>query len=92
MAHDLRQVIAIKTAALGLERIGDLARNIAECALCLIASEPIPIPQVLEPILAAESQRMLDNALTAFADGDPELARNVLAQPDDRIDADEGPS
>jgi len=87
VANDLRQVIAIKTAALGLERVGDLARNIAECTLQLTAAEPVPVPQVLA-ILASESQRMLGNALTAFADGDAERARSVLAA-DDRIDADE---
>jgi phosphate transport system protein len=38
--------------------------------------------------LAAESQRQLTSALSAFADGDSERARAVLAA-DDRVDADE---
>ena len=43
VAEDLRQTIAIKTVAVDLERVGDLARNIAESALRLTAENA---PQV----------------------------------------------
>lgn len=86
VAHDLRQTIAIKTAALDLERVGDLARNIANSAIRL-AEATVRVPPGLLT-LADESQRILSAALTAFADTDPDKARSVLAA-DDQIDADE---
>jgi phosphate transport system protein len=87
VAHDLRHTIAIKTAALDLERVGDLARNIAESAIRLSEGPPVPAPPDLQS-LANASRRLLSNALTAFADIDPDRARAVLAA-DDQIDADE---
>ena len=45
VAQDLREVIAIKTAATDLERVGDLARNIAKSSIHLQALPPIPAPQ-----------------------------------------------
>lgn len=87
VAHDLRQTIAIKTAALDLERVGDLARNIAESAQRLVECPELSMPPVLET-LADESKRILSSSLTAFADIDAERARAVLAA-DDQIDADE---
>lgn len=87
VARDLRQVIAIKTAATDLERVGDLARNIAKCSLRLADREPVTTPALLRT-LASESQRQLKNALASFADCDPLAAREVLAA-DDQIDQDE---
>ena len=87
VAHDLRQTIAIKTAALDLERVGDLARNIADSAVRLADTPEIALPASLQS-LADASRRQLSNALTAFADEDPERARAVLAA-DDRVDDDE---
>ena len=87
VAQDLREVIAIKTAATDLERVGDLARNIAKSAIHLHECPPIPPPQLLKS-LAGSSQRVLKDALRSFADHNPEIARNVLAA-DDLIDDDE---
>jgi len=87
VAHDLRQTIAIKTAALDLERVGDLARNIASSAIRLAATPETRLPPGLLT-LADETRRILSAALTAFADIDSEKARTVLAA-DDRIDEDE---
>ena len=87
VAHDLRQTIAIKTAALALERVGDLARNIAESAIRLIDQPSLSLPPVLES-LSVESRRVLATSLDAFADTDPDKARSVLAA-DDRIDSEE---
>lgn len=84
VAKDLRQVIAIKTMATDLERVGDLARNIAGSARRLADRHPVPIPPRLEQ-LARDSQRLLKRALDCFADTDPEVAREVLLE-DDRID------
>ena len=87
VAEDLRRVIAIKTAASDLERVGDIARNIATSAIRLSECEPVVAPSLLER-LASSSQRVLKNALLSFANFDPILARTVLAA-DDAIDSDE---
>jgi len=87
VARDLREVIAIKTMATDLERVGDLARNIAKSAIRLAERPPVPTPPKLEA-LADESRRMLRRALDAFADQDPAAARRVLDD-DDVIDQDE---
>jgi phosphate transport system protein len=87
VAQDLREVIAMKTAATDLERVGDLARNIAKSALRLCERPRVSPPVLLRP-LAAASQRVLRNSLLSFADYDPTVAREVLAA-DDQIDDDE---
>lgn len=87
VAQDLREVMAIKTAATDLERVGDIARNIAKSALRLVERPSVPMPAALES-LARSSQRVLKNSLRAFADYDTEIARAVLAS-DDEVDADE---
>ena len=87
VAQDLREVIAMKTAATDLERVGDLARNIAKSAIRLCERPRVAPPVLLRP-LAAASQRVLRNSLLSFADYDPTVAREVLAA-DDQIDDDE---
>lgn len=88
VASDLRQTLAIKTMATDLERIGDLARNIAGCAARLADRHPITPPSLLRE-LADDSRRSLSRALQAFADLDGDLARTVLGEDDD-IDEIEG--
>jgi phosphate transport system protein len=87
VATDLRFVLSTKAIATDLERVGDLARNIAKCAAGLASAERIPIPPKLDA-LARDSQRLLHMALDCYAQGDPELARRVIEQ-DDFIDASE---
>jgi phosphate transport system protein len=70
--------------ATDLERVGDLARNIAGSARRLAHREAVPIPPRLEQ-LALDSQRLLKRALDCFADTDPGVAREVMVE-DDRID------
>jgi len=82
VAADLRKVVAVKMIATDLERVGDLARNIAKCALRLSLHPEVPVPLVLVR-LARSAQRMLHGALDAYASDDPEVARAVLDQDDD---------
>ncbi len=82
VAVDLRQTLAIKTMATDLERIGDLARNIAGSARELCAGEPLTPPPLLRT-LADEAKRSLSRALQAFADLDGGLARAVLHEEDE---------
>jgi len=84
VANDLRMVLAIRTMATDLERVGDLARNIAKSALRLAARPPVPLPPGLEE-LADQARRMLSDALDSFADTNAAKARAVLAS-DDEID------
>jgi phosphate transport system protein len=87
VADDLRNVIAGKMIAADLERIGDLARNIAKSAERLAQRAEIETPPRLRT-LADEAQRILRRALDAFAQSDPARAALVLDD-DDQVDADE---
>jgi phosphate transport system protein len=87
VADDLRSVIAAKLIATDLERVGDLARNIAKGALRLAEHPEVPIPPRLRS-LGDEVQRVLHRALDSFADGDAAIAAMVLEQ-DDQVDADQ---
>jgi phosphate transport system protein len=84
VAEDLRQVIAIKTMATDLERIGDIARNIAKSGMRLSERPLTPFPARLER-LANEATRQLRASLDSFQQLDAEAARVVIAG-DDRVD------
>jgi len=84
VAADLRRVVAVKMIATDLERVGDLARNIAKSALRLSLHPEVPVPLVLAR-LARSAQRMLHGALDAYANEDADAARGVLAQ-DEEVD------
>ena len=88
VASDLRHVIAIKSIATDLERIGDIARNIAGCARRLAEHAPVQLGDELS-ILEEGSRRALRDAIEAFRTLDVDLARAVLGS-DDRIDELEG--
>ncbi len=87
VADDLRSVIAAKMIATDLERVGDLARNIAKGAVRLAEHPEVAIPPRLRS-LGDEVQRVLHRALDSFADGDAVVAEAVLEQ-DDQVDADQ---
>jgi phosphate transport system protein len=78
VARDLRAVIGVKSVATDLERVGDLARNIAKSATRLANRPKVPVPPRLEQ-LGDESRRQLRLALDAFASADTQAARRVLA-------------
>jgi phosphate transport system protein len=87
VAGDLREVVAIKMIATDLERIGDLARNIAKSGsrLCLHPGTPTT-PGLAK--LATDAQKILRRALDAFIANDAAAAHAVLDD-DDPIDAGE---
>jgi len=87
VADDLRRLLAANDIGTDLERVGDLARNIAKSAGRLAERAPVPLPPHLEA-LAAECQAILRDALDAFVHRDAERARKLLAE-DDRIDDDQ---
>ena len=87
VAGDLREVFGIKMIATDLERVGDLARNIAKSARRSADRAELDPPAALHRLsrLAVEQLR---RALDAYARSDVETARGVL-EGDDRVDAEE---
>jgi phosphate transport system protein len=85
MAVDLRSIVAAVKINTDLERVGDLAINIAEAAL-RYANHP-PVKRLIDiPSMAAIAQTMLRDALDAFVRRDTALAQQVL-NADDALDA-----
>ncbi len=85
MAADLRFIIAAIKINNDLERMGDLAVNIAQRAVSLL-SEPVVKPMIDIPHIAALVQSMVRKSLDAFVTRDAELARSVLSS-DDAVDS-----
>ncbi len=83
-AGDLRFVAASMRINNELERMGDLAVNIAQRALDLFKVLPINPPADI-PKMAEASQGMLKDSINAFINNDPELARAVCVR-DDVVD------
>jgi phosphate transport system protein len=84
VAADLRLITAAIKINTDLERMGDLAVNIAESALSLM-KDPVIRPLIDIPHIAGLAQSMVRKALDAFVNRDTELARSVLAS-DDAVD------
>ena len=85
MAVDLRIIVAAVKINNDLERIGDLAVNIAEAANRYVNHPPVK-PLVDIPRMATVAQEMLHGALDAFVLQQPELAQRVVMQ-DDILDS-----
>lgn len=88
VAVDLRRILAIRTMAGDLERVGDLARNIAKSAARLAEGSPVRLPPLLEE-LADQTARSLAAALDSFSHTDAARARAVI-RADDAVDEAEG--
>jgi phosphate transport system protein len=85
VASDLRFVVACLKVNNDLERIGDLAVNIAERASVLGALPALAMPREFREITGA-SRGMLHDALDALVNADAELAERVIGR-DDEVDA-----
>jgi len=85
MASDLRSVVSAVKINSDLERVGDLAFNIAEAAQKYITHPPVKA-LVDIPRMAALAQSMLHDALDAFVSHDLTAAQGVLDR-DDTLDA-----
>jgi phosphate transport system protein len=86
MARDLRFIISAIKISSDLERVGDHAVNIAQCALRLVAmrSTITPDPEIED--MARRARQMLSDALDAFIRADGVLGREVC-KADDQVDA-----
>ncbi|PWT85781.1 MAG: phosphate transport system regulatory protein PhoU [Blastocatellia bacterium] len=85
MAVDLRTIVSAVKINSDLERVGDLAVNVAEAAERYIAHKPVK-PLIDLPRMGDMAQQMLHEALGAFVSGNVQAAQAVLAQ-DDVLDA-----
>ncbi len=85
VAADLRFVVAVLKINNDLERMGDLAKNIAKRVAQLEDAGPLDLPPEIRT-MAALAEEMVRECLAAVVDGDPVLARRVREQ-DDAVDA-----
>lgn len=76
LARDLRVAVGSLKIAAHLERVGDLAKNIAKRSLVLNASEPLPIVHAYEAMGRLVLEQLKD-VLDAYAMGDVERALRV---------------
>ena len=84
VATDLRFVVCIMKVNNDLERMGDLAINIAERASYLSSHEPLGVPLDFHR-MAELAREMVKESLSALLNLDTHLARKVLAK-DDEVD------
>ncbi len=80
----LRTVLMILKMNNDLERMGDLAVNMCESAICLIDKPPVK-PLIDIPSMADSIKKMIKDSITAFIDENDELAKDVCKR-DEGID------
>lgn len=85
VGSDLRRVIGTLRVLIDLERIADLAVNIAE-VVPELARQPLLKPLIDIPRMTQIAQGMLHDGLDALRDDNTELARDVCLR-DEEIDA-----
>jgi phosphate transport system protein len=84
VAMDLRYIMSSLTINSNLERIGDIAVNIAE-NIILIKQKPEYYQNTKLEEMFNLTKRMLKNSIDAFIGGNPELAKEVILT-DDVVD------
>jgi phosphate transport system protein len=82
MAADLRTIVAAVKINTDLERVGDLAVNVAEAGKRYVQHAPVK-PLIDIPRMGDIAQLMLRDALDAFVRRDVALAEAVLVRDDD---------
>ncbi len=85
VAADLRFVVATLKINNDLERMGDLAKNIAKRAAFIAKADPIDVPIDFRA-MATQAQNMVKQSLDALVNADANLARQVRLE-DDEVDA-----
>lgn len=84
VANDLRRVTAVLKIIGELERVGDLAVNIAERSAALSNYDSFPMPARLGE-MAREALQMLRDSIDSYVEVDSDKAREVCAH-DDVVD------
>lgn len=82
VASDLRYIVAVLKITNDLERIGDLAANVARKALAFVGKTEFRFPFDLAEI-SRESQAMVRDSLDSLVNLDTDLARAVCARDPD---------
>ena len=85
MAVDLRAIVSAVKINTDLERVGDLAINIAEAGMRYLAHPPVK-ELVDIPLMATIAERMLRDSLDAYVRRDIPMAERVLNE-DDALDS-----
>ncbi len=85
MAGDLRMIAAALQIFTDLERMADHAAGIAKIVIDTADEAPLK-PLVDIPRMSLISREMLSDSITAFVDGDVDIARRVAIRDDD-VDA-----
>ena len=76
MASDLREVVAALKIASALERIGDLAKNVAKRTLVLNQSQPLKVMSSIGR-MGKQTQMLMTEALDAYTSRDAALSVSV---------------
>ena len=84
VAIDLRLLVAALKINYDMERIGDMAVNIARKAAALAAESPVEIP-VDFAVMGQQTQAMLRNSVDSLVQMDTAMARDVCVR-DDEVD------
>ncbi len=84
VAGDLRFVISAIKINHDLERIADIAANIAKRTIEMASMPPVPPPENFD-VMAQRTRTMLREAILSLVRRDPELAQHVCAE-DDEVD------
>lgn len=84
VAKDLRRILVAFRISSDLERMGDLARDVAKVTLRLQGQELIK-PLIDIPTMVGIVKKMTSDAITAYLDENTDLAYQ-MAQDDDQID------
>ena len=84
VAMDLRLIMSALTIDTNLERIGDLAVNLAE-NVRVLGKKPDFFNKTHIPEMSVTCREMIKNAIDAFIEGDAKLAQKVIAT-DDKVD------
>ncbi len=84
VATDLRFIVTVLKVNNDLERIGDLAANIADYSLMLNGGKDVPFSYDFAT-MAAKTQEMLSNSLDALVNRSADLAHRVR-NADDEVD------
>ncbi|OGD19108.1 MAG: phosphate transport system regulatory protein PhoU [Candidatus Aminicenantes bacterium RBG_16_63_16] len=85
VASDLRFITSAMKIGSELERVGDLAVNIAEVSVDLLKQPPLK-PLIDIPRMASLAQGMIKDSLDAYVNRDEKLARAVCER-DDEVDS-----
>jgi phosphate transport system protein len=82
VGRDLRRITSSMALFSNLERMGDYAAGIAKIVIDS-ADEDLIKPLVDLPRMSQISREMLNDAITAYIDNDPEMARQISIRDDD---------